>query len=137
MQKFIAIGNLANDPELRKTSNDISVCTFRLAVQRDYKNSNGVREADFFNVVTWRGLADLCSRLRAKGKKVCIVGKLQNRSYDAQDGSKRFITEVVAEDIEFLTPRGEGAQSASNGVENASEAEVTTFTEVKDDDLPF
>lgn len=139
MQKFIAIGNLANDPELKKTNNDISVCTFRLAVQRDYKNANGVREADFFNIVAWRGLADLCARALTKGKKVGIVGKLANRSYNAQDGSKRFTTEVVIEELEFLSPRGEAAQ---NGAENATDgpeqaADTSNFTEITDDELPF
>lgn len=139
MQIFYATGNLANDPELKKTNNDISVCTFRLAVQRDYRNANGVREADFFNVVAWRGVADLCARWLSKGKKVGILGKLANRSYDAQDGTKRFTTEVVAERVEFLFQRGEAAQngseSATDGPEQA--ADTSNFTEITDDDLPF
>lgn len=139
MQIFYATGNLANDPELKKTNNDISVCTFRLAVQRDYRNANGVREADFFNVVAWRGVADLCARWLSKGKKVGILGKINNRSYNAQDGTKRFTTEVVAEQVEFLFPRGEAAQ---NGPENATDgseqaADTSNFTEITDDDLPF
>lgn len=139
MQIFYATGNLANDPELKKTSNDISVCTFRLAVQRDYKNANGVREADFFNVVAWRGVADLCARWLSKGKKVGILGKINNRSYNAQDGTKRFTTEVVAEQVEFLFPRGEaaqnGAESATDGHEQATD--TSNFTEITDDDFPF
>lgn len=139
MQIFYATGNLANDPELKKTNNDISVCTFRLAVQRDYKNANGVREADFFNVVAWRGVADLCARWLSKGKKVGILGKINNRSYNAQDGTKRFTTEVVAEQVEFLFPRGEATQ---NGPENATDgseqaADNSNFTEITDDELPF
>lgn len=135
MQKWIAVGNLASDPELRKTNSDISVCTFRLAVQRDFKNAQGVREADFFNVVAWRGLADLCARSLSKGKKIGIVGKLQNRSFDAQDGSKRYVTEIIAEEVEFLSPRGEAAQNGATGVTEASDAQG--FTQVDNDSLPF
>lgn len=139
MQKFIAVGNLANDPELRKTNSDVSVCTFRLAVQRDFKNANGVREADFFNIVAWRGLADLCARSLSKGKKIGIVGKLQNRSYDAQDGSKRFVTEVIAEEIEFLTPRDAAGQKPAEGVTGdvGNTDDGSGFTQVADDSLPF
>ena len=139
MQKFIAIGNLASDPDLRKTKGDVSVCSFRLAVQRDFKNDAGVREADFFNIVAWRGLADLCARSLHKGSKIGLTGKLQNRSYDAQDGSKRYVTEVIMEKLEFLTPRGEGAQRPVAGATeaNAQQPDSAGFSEVTDDDLPF
>jgi single-strand DNA-binding protein len=137
MQMFMAVGNLANDPELRKTNSGISVCTFRLAVQRDFKNAQGVREADFFNIVAWRGLADLCARSLSKGKKISIVGKLQNRSYDAQDGSKRFVTEVIMEELEFLSPRGETAQKVAESVSDAMPSNADGFQEVLDDQLPF
>lgn len=135
MQKFIAIGNLASDPDLRKTKGDVSVCSFRLAVQRDFKNDAGVREADFFNIVAWRGLADLCARSLSKGKKIGIVGKLQNRSFDAQDGSKRYVTEIIAEEVEFLSPRGEAAQNGATGATEANAPD--SFSEVEDSELPF
>ena len=102
MNKVILIGNLVADPELRKTQSDISVCTFRIGVQRRYSNQQGVRESDFFNIVAWRQTADLCARFLTKGRKCAVVGQLQNRSYDAQDGTKRYITEVVADEVEFL-----------------------------------
>lgn len=139
MQMFMAVGNLANDPELRKTNSNISVCTFRLAVQRDFKNAQGVREADFFNIVAWRGLADLCARSLHKGSKIGLTGKLQNRSYDAQDGSKRYVTEVIADGVEFLSPRGEAAQNGAAGATeaNAQQPDSAGFSEVTDDDLPF
>lgn len=133
MNKFEATGNLASDPELKKTGTDISVCTFRLAVQRDYKNSQGVREADFFNIVAWRGLADTCAKYLTKGKKIGIVGKLQNRSYDAQDGSKRFVTEVIMEELEFLFLHSEGAQNGAT----MPPTDGAGFTEVQDSQLPF
>lgn len=139
MQKWIAIGNLASDPDLRKTNGGVSVCSFRLAVQRDFKNAAGVREADFFNIVAWRGLADLCARSLSKGKKISIVGKLQNRTYEAQDGSKRFATDVIADEIEFLSPKGETAQNGATGVTEGTMHPVggSGFSEVADDELPF
>lgn len=130
MNKVILIGRLAADPETRTTSGGNSVCTFRLAVQRRHKNQDGTRTADFIGVVAWRQTAELCARYLAKGRKVAVRGSLQTRSYDAQDGSKRYVTEVVADEVEFLTP-----QNAQNGGETAAEA--AGFTEIQDDDLPF
>ena len=92
MNKVIMIANLAADPEVRTTQNGVSVCTFRIAVQRKVANQQGVREADFFSVVAWRQLADLCGRFLKKGSKACVIGSLQNREYEAKDGSKRFVT---------------------------------------------
>ena len=144
MNKVILIGNLAADPELRKTASDISVCTFRIAVQRRFANQQGVREADFFNIVVWRGLADNCARYLAKGRRVAVTGQLQNRSYDAQDGTKRYVTEVVADDVEFLSSgqNGQQGQTAPGDVPPPPEppssyTSNTGFTQVDDDELPF
>ena len=136
------IGNLAIDPELRKTATDISVCTFRLAVQRRFANQQGVREADFFNIVAWRQTAELCARYLRKGRKCSIVGSLQNRSYDAQDGTKRYVTEVIADEVEFLGSR-EGSGSSQHGDDVPPPPDLPenddpgTFTQVDDDELPF
>lgn len=105
MNKVFLIGNLTKDPDVRTTGSGTSVCTFRIAVQRRFANQQGERASDFFDVVAWRQLADLCGRYLAKGRKVAVVGELQNRSYDAKDGTKRYVTEVVADEVEFLTPR--------------------------------
>lgn len=147
MNKVILIGNLANDPELRTTQSGISNCTFRLAVQRKYANQQGQREADFLNIVCWRQTAELCARYLAKGRKVGIEGTLQTRSYDAQDGSKRYVTEVIAESVEFLSARDDGANNGGNNTnqkraqQNAPAQQAPTnhddFQEVDDDDLPF
>ena len=107
MNKAFLVGNLTRDPELTTTANGISVCRFTIAVSRRFSNSEGEREADFLNCIAWRGLADNVAKYVKKGKKVCVVGSIQTRSYDAQDGSKRYITEVVADDVEFLSPAGE------------------------------
>ena len=143
MNKVILIGNLAADPELRKTTSDISVCTFRLAVQRRFSNQQGVREADFINIGAWRQTADLCARFLTKGRKCGVVGSLQTRAYDAQDGTKRYVTEVVADEVEFLGAP-QGGQSQYNPGEvppppepSSSYTSNTGFTQVDDDELPF
>jgi single-strand DNA-binding protein len=143
MNKVILIGNLAADPELRRTSSDIPVCTFRLAVQRRFSNAQGVKEADFFTIVAWRQTAELCSRFLTKGRKCAVVGSLQTRSYDAQDGSKRYVTEVVADEVEFIGGQQNNQnQYGSNEIPlpsapPASYQNNTGFTQVDDDELPF
>ena len=86
MNKVYLIGNLTRDPEMRSTSTGIPVCNFSIAVNRR-KRADGQQETDFFNIVTWRQLAELCSRYLAKGRKVAVSGSIQTRTYEAQDGS--------------------------------------------------
>ena len=135
MNKCVLVGNLTRDPEHTTTANGISVCRFTIAVNRNYTSSNGEREADFINIVTWRGLADNCGKYLVKGNKVGVCGAIQTRNYEDKDGNKRYATEVVAEDVEFLTPRGEGAVTA----ERAPKASPKPAIELQpvDDDLPF
>ena len=137
MNKAILIGNLANDPETRTTQSGIQQCSFRLAVQRRVAHAQGVKEADFIPVVCWRQLAELCGRYLAKGRKVAVEGTIQTRSYDAQDGTKRYVSEIVAESVEFLGSKDQqGAQTSApaapaNGADGG-------FTPVDDtDELPF
>lgn len=127
MNKVFLIGNLSKDPELRTTNSGTSVCTFSIAVNRR-KDKDGNSTADFFSIVAWRQLAELCGKYLAKGRKVSVVGELQNRSYEANDGTKRHVTEIVANEIEFLTPKGESKEQA-----NFAEC----FTEIDGSDLPF
>ena len=144
MNKVILIGNLANDPEARTTQSGISQSTFRIAVQRRFANQQGVREADFFTVIAWRQTADFCNRYLSKGRRVAVEGSIQNRSYDAQDGSKRYVTEIIAENIEAVGSRDEAAgapRPRDNGptpppARPAAPA-MNDFTEVDDDELPF
>lgn len=106
MNRVILIGNLVDDPKIARTTSGISKCTFRMATQRKFENRNtGRREADFHNVVAWRQLAELCAKYLEKGQKCGVEGMIQYRSYDAQDGTKRYITEIVAESVEFLSAR--------------------------------
>lgn len=142
MNKVILIGNLVADPELRKTSSDVSVCTFRIGVQRRFSNQQGVRESDFINIVAWRQTADLCARFLTKGRKCGVVGSLQTRSYDAQDGSKRYVTEVIADNVEFCDSRPDGGRPRTDNPPPPSEPPMGYpsnggFTEVDDDELPF
>ena len=110
MNKVYLIGNLTRDPEMRSTSTGIPVCNFSIAVNRR-KRADGQQETDFFNIVAWRQLAELCSRYLVKGRKVAIAGSIQTRTYEAQDGSKRSAFDIVADDVEFLSPAQGGASS--------------------------
>lgn len=103
MNRVILIGNLATDPEAFTTQSGISRSSFRLAVQRKYANAQGVREADFLSVIAWRSTADFCNRYLAKGRKVAVEGSIQTRTYDAQDGTKRYVTEIIADSVEALS----------------------------------
>lgn len=127
MNKVILIGNLSKPPELRTTNNGTSVCTFSIAVNRKYKAQDGSQITDFFDIVAWRQLAELCGKYLEKGRKIGIVGELQTRSYESKDGTKRYVTEIVASEVEFLTPKG--------SVQGTVDAEG--FTDVDDQDLPF
>ena len=143
MNRVILVGNLAADPESRTTQSGIAQCTLRIAVQRRFTNQQGVREADFFTVICWRQTAEFCSRYLSKGRKIAVEGSLQTRSYDAQDGTKRYVTEVVADEVEFLG----GPQNSSNSYNpgdvppppepSSSYTSNTGFTQVDDDELPF
>ena len=139
MNKAIIIGNITRDPDLRATGSGISVCTFTVAVQRRFQNQNGERQADFIPVVCWRGLADNCGKFLKKGSKVGVCGAIQTRSYDAQDGTKRYVTEIIADEVEFLDRREQGGQGdhsvphpSASGLDDMSFGEA-----VDDDELPF
>ena len=133
MNKVILIGNLASDPEGRTTQSGIAQCSFRIAAQRRYKGANGEREADFLPVVCWRQTAEFAQRYLAKGRKVAVEGSIQTRSYDAQDGSKRYVTEIIADSVEAVGGRDESAQ----GTQSAAQDHQNRFTEVDEDELPF
>lgn len=138
MNKVILSGFLANNPESRTTVNGVTTCTFRLAVQRRFANKDGNRESDFLPIVCWRQTADFASRYLLKGRRVAVEGSIQTRSYDAQDGSKRYVTEIIADNIEALDKAEQKAEAPSDVVEKAQQLFGEGFTEVTDDDaLPF
>jgi single-strand DNA-binding protein len=144
MNKAILVGNLTRDPEHRTTSNNLSVTTFSIAVQRRFAQSEP--KADFFNVVTWRATADNCAKYLQKGSKVGVVGQIQNRQYDDKNGVRRYITEIIAEEVEFLSSKGasseyrEEAPRGNSGGPSADDLfgdELAAFEPVDDAELPF
>lgn len=136
MNKVILIGNLTRDPELSETPNGVAVCRFSIAVSRDYANADGNRETDFFNITVWRGRAEVCGKYLKKGNKVAVVGSLQNRSYEDKDGIKRNVTDVIANEVEFLTPKNAQSDSDDAPVVSARR-ERPQLEAIDDNQLPF
>lgn len=142
MNKVILIGNLTRDPELTTTNSGVSVCRFSIAVQRRFSNADNGPQADFFNITVWRGQAENCHKFLKKGSKCGVVGRLQNSSYEASDGTKRYSTDIIAEEVEFLNSRSsaDGADSGDmmGGVKNsAPKADTAELEPIDDDSLPF
>ena len=135
MNKVILVGNLTRDPELSETPSGVAVCRFAIAVSRDYANADGNRETDFFNITVWRGRAENCGKYLKKGSKVAVVGSLQNRSYEDKDGIKRNVTDVVANEVEFLSPKGQGEEGDTSVV--SSRRERPQLEAIDDNQLPF
>ena len=131
MNNLVIIGNVTRDPELRTVKGDVSVCSFTVAVNRRQKGSNEQNDADFFRVTAWRGLADVCSKYLQKGKKVMVSGPVYVQTYQGNDGTTRASLEVLAQDVEFLSPAGGNHQQT----EQTSPAQ--NFTAVQTEKLPF
>lgn len=104
--KTIMMGRLTADPELRQTPNQVSVATFTIAVDRDYKRDDK-RPTDFFNCVAWRGIGESIARFFHKGKPILVEGHLENRSYEKDDGTKRYVTELIVESFTFTGDKAE------------------------------
>ena len=153
MNKVFIIGRLTKAPELKTTPGDISVATFTVAVtrrmNREARSARGGtsdirempparaaqagKESDFLNVVAWRGLADNCAKYLVKGQQAAVCGELRTRSYDAKDGTKRYVTEIQADDVEFLAkPKGAENREAKDGMFAPDDGYMPD-----DDDLPF
>ncbi len=121
MNKVFLIGRLTRDPELRYTGSNIPVATFSLAVNRNFTNQSGEREADFINIVVWRKQAENVKNYLTQGSQVAIDGRIQTRSYDGNDGQKRYVTEVIADNVEFL-----GSKNSSTNSNNMSHPSTNT-----------
>lgn len=128
MQKFMCIGRLTKDVELNTTNSGVSVAKFSIAVNRKFKDENGESVADFFNVVAWRGLGENIHKYCKKGSKVFIAGELQNRTWDKEDGTKAYITEIIANECEFLDNKNNDSQTNN---------EQPKLEPIEDDSLPF
>ena len=135
MNKVFLIGNLTRDPELASTNSGVSVCRFSLAVQRRFNSSNGERETDFLNIIVWRAQGENCHKYLKKGSKCAVEGSIQTRSYDAQDGTKRYVTEIVADNVEFLSNKSSNDGEGQDKFD--SKKEVAELEPVDDDTLPF
>ena len=125
LNQTIIIGRTTKEPEFRQTQNGVSLATFTIACDRNFKNAQGEKETDFFNIVCWRGLAETVGRYLGKGRLVAVSGRLQNRSYEAKDGTKRYITEIVASEVQFLDRAKDADQ------------QQPLWEEVSQDELPF
>ena len=132
MNKVFLVGRMTKAPELRTTQSGISVATFTVAVTRRMNRD----ASDFINVVAWRGLADNCAKYLIKGQQVSVVGELRTRSYDAKDGGKRYVTEVQADDVEFLAKPGEGKPS-DREIPDMPEMDDMEGALIDDENLPF
>lgn len=144
LNRVILIGRTTKDPELRYTTNGIAVANLTLAVERNYKNGQGERETDFIPCVAYRQLAELTTQYVDKGKLVAVDGRIQVRSYTGQDGQKRWVTEVIAEDVRFLSPKegnrsGGGNTSSNNRSNGPGTYNGTSYGHevALDDDIPF
>ena len=137
MNKVILIGNLTRDPELTETPSGVAVCRFAIAVSRDYANADGTRETDFFNITVWRGRAETCGKYLKKGNKVAVIGSLQTRSYEDKDGVKRNVTDIIANEVEFLTPKGGQGEVEADIDVVTTKRERPKLEAIDDNALPF
>ena len=117
MNRVVLIGRLTKDIDVRYTTTQKVVATFSLAVTREFKNPQGEYETDFFNVVMWGKPAELAGNTLKKGNKIAIDGRIQNRSYEAKDGTKRYVTEIIANGFEYLEKREQPKDMASMGTD--------------------
>lgn len=137
MNKVVLIGYVARDPAYSKTSSGISKLEFCIAVKRKYKNSNGEYEADFLSVITWRSVADYCSQYLHKGDMCAVAGALQTRNYEDKNGIKRYVTEVVAEDVQVTNSADKTPSAPKETPKTAKQTSFADLEPVDDDELPF
>jgi single-strand DNA-binding protein len=153
INRVILVGRLTRDPELRYTQSGVAVARFTVAVNRNYVNQQGEREADFINVVTWRGLAENCAQYLKKGSLVGVDGRLQTGKYENQEGRMVYTTEVVADDVRFLEPKNRTESPSASGFGTGGSygggggygrkpmddpfADDGKPIDISDDDLPF
>ena len=128
MNHFVGIGRLTRDPEVRYTQSGKACAKFTLAIDRR-KSGDGNQQADFISCVAWEKTAEVISQYCAKGKKIAVEGRIQTRSYDDNDGTKRYVTEVVVNSMEFCDSKGGGASTTNGG--------AYAGTPVPDEDIPF
>ena len=149
INRVILVGRLTKDPDLRYTPNGVPVSTFTLAVNRNFSNQQGERETDFINCVTWRTQAENVANYLKKGNLAGVDGRIQTRNYENQEGKRVYVTEVLAESVQFLEPKGSRSGGGDQGNQgnrgggNYTKIDDDPFSkngqtiDISDDDLPF
>ena len=153
LNKAILMGNMVADPELKQTPSGVSVCSFSIGVTRRFKDANGNYQSDFINIVAWRSTAEFITKYFRKGRPICIVGSIQSRNYTDQQGNKRYVTEVVADEVSFGANKSDSQSAApafagmgdfgsapaySAPAAPAAQPAAPKFEEIAgDEDLPF
>lgn len=152
MNKAFLIGRLTRDPELRYTGSNIAVATFSIAINRPFNNQSGEKDVDYINIVVWRKQAENVKNYLSQGSQVAIDGRIQTRSYDDETGKKRYVTEVVADNVQFLDSKNKSENVAApqnnptpydfteektTNVENDPFADFGNNIEISDEELPF
>ena len=136
MNKVFLIGNLTCDPELSETNSGVALCRFAIAVNRRFSSGDAERQTDFFNVTAFRGQAENIARFCKKGNKVAVAGSIQIRNYEDNNGQRRTFVDVVADDVEFLTPKNSGA--SDDDYAPAAPKKKPALEPFEDDgDIPF
>lgn len=144
MNRVVLVGRLTKDPELRTTPSGVSVCNFTVACDRRY-SQNGERQADFINCIAWRQSGEFIARYFTKGNRIALEGSIQTRTWDDQNGNKRYATEVVVDHAEFAQSKGEGnggfasqpAPQAAPSAPSAPSGDIDGFMPIEEEDLPF
>lgn len=148
LNKVILIGRLTRDPELKHTASNIAVANFSLAVNRPFSDQNGERGVDFINIIVWRKQAENVKKYLNKGSLISLEGRIQTRNYDNKEGKKVYVTEVVADSVQFLESKGQKTTNVSpqDFLDQAPVTDVDVADpyadfgdsiEISDDDLPF
>ncbi len=139
MNKVFLIGNLTRDPELTETASGVPVCHFAIAVNRNYSSQDGERQTDFFNCTAWRSMAETIARYTKKGKKVAVTGSIQLRNYEDNQGVKRTAVDIIAQDVEFLSPRDNEDSFDDEPAPRANTQKRKPTLQAMDDDsdIPF
>ena len=139
MNKWIGMGRLTRDPELKTTTNQIAVCSFTIAINRRFKNASGEYDADFLNCVSWRQTGEFISKYFKKGNMISVVGSVQTRNYDHKDGHKVYVTEMIIDEAYFCGEKKDNNSAANNNTEPTAPANFPEADITIDDDtsLPF
>lgn len=150
INSVVLVGRMTKDPELKYTQSGVAVCRFTLAVNRPFSNQQGQREADFVNCVTWRKQAENTANYLRKGSLAGVEGRIQTSNFEGKDGNRVFMTEIVADSIQFLEPRSARSNSQENNYQSSQPEQKQSYNhqsdpfnndgaplEVSDDDLPF